>query len=167
MINAIFAIDEEGGMGLDDSMPWPVNEKDLEWFKMHTVGHIVVMGRGTWNAKDMPKPLPRRTNWVITSGTIEPNLSGAHTWDKNPLQLLFKLERENPSKIIWVIGGAKLLSSLDGIFDRMYVTHLYGTFGCTAKVNFDDLSIGYKRIYSNQHYDMEHVIYEKLSGTIS
>ena len=89
MINAIFAIDEDGGMGLDGSMPWPTNRSDLDWFKVHTLGHIVVMGRGTWDAKDMPKPLPRRTNWVITSGTIEPNLNGANIWNKNPI-LLFK-----------------------------------------------------------------------------
>lgn len=167
MINAIFAIDQDGGMGLDDSMPWPVNQKDLNWFKMHTVGQIVVMGRGTWEAKDMPKPLPRRINWVITSGTIEPALSGAHTWHKSPIQLIYKLERENPSKNVWVIGGAKLLTSLEGIFDRLYVTHLDGTFGCNAKINFETMSEGYKKIYSDQHFDMEHTIYEKLSGIVS
>lgn len=167
MINAIFAIDQEGGMGLDNSMPWPVNQKDLDWFKMHTVGHIVVMGRGTWDAADMPKPLPRRINWVVTSGSIEPNLTGANIWHKNPVQLLYKLERENPSKIVWVIGGAKLLTTLDGLFDRLYVTHLHGEFGCDAKINFENISTGYKKIYSNQHFDMEHVIYEKLSGTVN
>jgi dihydrofolate reductase len=76
MINAIFAIDEEGGMGLDGSMPWPKNLKDLNWFKVHTIGHIVVMGRGTWDATDMPSPLPNRTNWVVTS-TVGPALDGA------------------------------------------------------------------------------------------
>jgi dihydrofolate reductase len=167
MINAIFAIDEEGGLGLENTMPWPANQKDLEWFKMHTVGHVVVMGRGTWDAIDMPKPLPRRINWVVTSGSIEPALNGANTWNKDPVRLLYKLEREYPSKIIWVIGGAKLLSSLDGIFDRMYVTQIFGIFGCDVKINFENMSQGYKKIYNNQHFDMEHAIYEKLPGTIS
>lgn len=164
MINAIFAIDEEGGMGLGDSMPWPRNEKDLEWFKMHTVGHIVVMGRGTWEASDMPSPLPKRVNWVVTS-RIEPALAGAHIWNENPVKLLYKLERENPSKIIWVIGGAKLLSSLEGLFDRLYVTDIVGEFGCDSKIDFESMIKGYKRIYINQHLDMDHAIYEKLSGT--
>lgn len=163
MINAIFAIDEEGGMGLQGMMPWPTNSQDLAWFKMHTVGHIVVMGRSTWEAKDMPKPLPRRTNWVITSGTIEPNLSGAHVWHKHPVRLVYKLARENPNKIVWVIGGAKLLTSLAGIFDRLYVTHIASNFGCDVKLNFTEFANGYKEIYNSSYLDMDHIIYEKLS----
>lgn len=164
MINAIFAIDQEGGMGLNGSMPWPRNENDLAWFKMHTVGHIVVMGRGTWEAVDMPSPLPKRTNWVVTS-RISPALDGAHIWHKDPVKLLYKLERENPSKIIWVIGGAKLLSSLEGIFDRIYLTEIAGEFGCDVKIGVESMLKGYKRIYIDQHLDMSHEIYEKLSGT--
>lgn len=162
MINAIFAIDEEGGMGLDSSMPWPKNLKDLNWFKVHTIGHIVVMGRGTWDATDMPSPLPNRTNWVITS-TVGPALDGAQIWHKDPVKLLYKLERENPSKIVWVIGGAKLLSSVDGVFDRLYVTRFYGTYGCNVKINFEELTSGYKKIYSDQSFEMELSIYGKLS----
>jgi len=165
MINAIFAIDEEGGMGVNNSLPWGRQEKDLDWFKMHTVGHIVVMGRGTWDSTDIPKPLPRRTNWVVTSGTIEPNLSGAYTWHFDPVKLIYKLEREHPSKTVWVIGGAKLLTSLNGLFDRLYVTHFAGDFGCDAKINFTELSQGYKKIYNKEHFAVEHAIYEKLSGT--
>jgi len=164
MINAIFAVDQEGGMGLDGCMPWPRNESDLAWFKMHTVGHIVVMGRGTWEATDMPSPLPARINWVITS-KVEPALNGANIWFKDPVQLLYKLERENPSKIIWVIGGAKLLSSLEGIFDRIYLTEIAGEFGCNTTIAIDAILAGYKRIYINQHLDMSHEIYEKLSRT--
>ena len=164
MINAIFAVDTEGGMGLDGSMPWPRNESDLAWFKMHTVGHIVVMGRGTWEATDMPSPLPKRTNWVVTS-RISPALDGANIWSQDPVKLLYKLERENPSKIIWVIGGAKLLSSLEGVFDRIYLTEIAGEFGCNVAVDIDAMLQGYKRIYINQHLDMSHEIYEKLSGT--
>lgn len=166
MINAIFAIDQEGGMGLDNSMPWPTNQQDLDWFKMHTVGHIVVMGNGTWNAKDMPTPLPGRINWVITSSK-DSNLYNVNVWNKNPIQLLFKLERETPSKTVWVIGGAKLLSSTEGVFDRLYVTHFNKTFKCDTKVDFTSLSLGYKKIYSKKYSDMEHVIYEKLSSTIN
>ncbi len=165
MINAIFAIDEEGGMGVDGALPWGRIEKDLDWFKMHTIEHIVVMGRGTWESNDMPSPLPRRSNWVVTS-QIGPALNGANIWDGNPIKLLYKLERENPSKIIWVIGGAKLLSSLQDIFDRLYVTHFVGDYGCDAKINFAELSQGYKKIYSKECIlGVEHAIYGKLSST--
>lgn len=162
MINAIFAVDTEGGLGLNGSMPWPTNQADLQWFKMHTVGQIVVMGRGTWEAKDMPSPLKGRVNWVVTS-QISPALDGAKIWSDDPVRLLYKLERDNPSKIIWVIGGAKLLSSLEGLFDRIYLTEIAGEFGCDVKIDLDTMLSGYKRIYIDQHLDMSHEIYEKLS----
>jgi dihydrofolate reductase len=165
MINAIFATDEEGGMGLNGSMPWPRNDKDLDWFKINTSGHIVVMGRGTWDASDMPKPLPKRENWVVTSGTIEPDLNGAHVWRNEPFKLLYKLERDNPNKIVWVIGGAKLLTSLTGLFDRMYVTRFEGAYGCDAKVDFEKLISNYKEIYRTEYLDLEHLIYAKLPTT--
>lgn len=167
MINAIFAIDEDGGIGNNNGLPWAgdrgIMETDLKWFKMQTVGSIVVMGRGTWDSIDMPSPLPKRENWVITSGSVEPALEGAQIWSGDPYKLCLKLEKDNPKKLIWVIGGAKLLMSMAGKFDRMYVSHIFGNFNCDTKVDFAKLSEGYKEIYNDASYDLEHIIYAKLS----
>lgn len=167
MINAIFAIDEEGGMGYLGKLPWGVNVKDLNWFKANTIDSIVVMGRGTWEAKDMPTPLPKRTNWVVTSGSIAPIFNGAQIWNGDPYELCLKLEAENPKKVIWVIGGAKLLMSMAGKFDRMYVTHFYGSYICDSKVDFAKLSEGYKEIFCDVDFELDHKIYAKLSPTIT
>ena len=170
MINAIFAIDEEGGLGKGNGLPWAndrsIVEHDLNWFKMQTVDSIVVMGRGTWDSIDMPKPLPKRVNWVVTSGSIEPALKGAQVWSGDPYELCLDLERKNPNKVIWVIGGAKLLMSMVGKFDRMYVSHIFGNFNCDAKVDFATLSEGYKEIYNDTNYDLEHIIYAKLPNFV-
>ena len=37
MIKAIMAVDDNGGVSRDGSMPWPKNHKDLKWFKNHTL----------------------------------------------------------------------------------------------------------------------------------
>ena len=71
MINAIFAVDSQGGLGKNGSLPWPKNSEDLRWFKQNTLGHIVVMGGNTWRDPLMPKPLPGRINVVITSQTVD------------------------------------------------------------------------------------------------
>jgi dihydrofolate reductase len=167
MINAIFAIDEEGGMGKANALPWgndrSIVETDLKWFKMQTIDSIVIMGRGTWDSVDMPSPLPKRINWVITSGSVEPALNGAQIWNGDPYELCLKLEDQYPNKTVWVIGGAKLLMSMAGKFDRMYVSHIYGNFNCDVKVDFAKLSEGYKEIYNDATYDLEHIIYAKLS----
>lgn len=170
MINAIFAMDEEDGIGNNGKLPWfdddRIKEDDLPWFKMQTIEHIVVMGRGTWDSTDMPKPLPRRSNWVITSGSIEPALNGVNIYSGDPYELCLRLEKENKDKIIWVIGGAKLLMSMAGHFDRLYISHVYGDYSCDTKINFAKLTEGYKPIFKSSKFDLEHVIYARLSPVI-
>jgi dihydrofolate reductase len=66
MINALFAVDQYGGMGFNGTLPWPHNSVDLANFKQLTDTHIVVMGRKTWDDPKMPKPLVGRTVYVAT-----------------------------------------------------------------------------------------------------
>ena len=35
MIKAIMAVDDKGGISKDNSMPWPKNSNDLNWFKKY------------------------------------------------------------------------------------------------------------------------------------
>ena len=47
MIKAIMAADDMGGVSLGESMPWPKNSNDLQWFKKNTLNQVVVMGSGS------------------------------------------------------------------------------------------------------------------------
>ena len=42
------AVDDNGGVSKNGSMPWPRNSRDLEWFKKNTKSNIIIMGRITW-----------------------------------------------------------------------------------------------------------------------
>ena len=65
MLNAIFAVDSEFGIGKNNSMPWHFPE-DFKFFKETTINSTIVMGNNTWLS--LPKrPLPDRYNVVITS----------------------------------------------------------------------------------------------------
>ena len=66
MIKAIFATDKFGGMGFNGTLPWPHHSEDLSYFREQTKGHIVVMGRNTWDDPKMPKPLKDREVYVAT-----------------------------------------------------------------------------------------------------
>src|SRR4029434_7714816 len=50
-------------IGRDGGIPWHLPE-DSKWFKRLTTGHFVLMGRKTFDS--LPKPLPNRTNIVLT-----------------------------------------------------------------------------------------------------
>jgi dihydrofolate reductase len=65
-VGLVWAQTPDGVIGKDGDMPWHLPE-DLKHFNRLTMGHPVVMGRKTWlSFPDKFRPLPGRTNIVIT-----------------------------------------------------------------------------------------------------
>ena len=65
-VGLVWAQTSGGVIGKDGDMPWNLPE-DLKHFNRLTMGHPVVMGRKTWlSFPDKFRPLPGRTNIVIT-----------------------------------------------------------------------------------------------------
>lgn len=163
MMNAIFAVDEAGGIGYQNTMPWPTNKEDMDWFRSNTVGDVVVMGRKTWDS-DMPTPLPRRENWVVTHDhTLQFN--GATRWPLETLsisEIPYILPVKYPNKTIWVIGGAALLDSFKGSYNRIYMTLIKGVYTADTFIDVDSMLKSYERIYLRKAETAEFMIYEKL-----
>lgn len=68
-ITLIAAVADNGCIGKNGGLPWYLPE-DLKRFKRLTVGKVVVMGRKTWESlPEKVRPLPERTNVVITRQT--------------------------------------------------------------------------------------------------
>lgn len=66
-LGAIWAQTSTGVIGRDGTMPWHAPE-DLRHFKAVTVGKPAIMGRRTWESFPACfRPLPERTNIVISS----------------------------------------------------------------------------------------------------
>lgn len=135
MINAIFAADQFGGIGFQGGLPWPHNSSDMRHFQSLTNGHVVVMGRRTWDDPKMPKPLEGRIVYVATNtplyqaGTIRGNIADE----------VLKLEAKHPDKTIWVVGGAEIIEQCDGIFDRLFLTHIKGSYKIDTRINLKSL----------------------------
>lgn len=163
MINAMFATDEIGGMGFDGKLPWPHNREDMLWFKSHTVGDVVVMGSKTWEG-GMPKPLPGRVNWVVTRDMDKKFPGSDGVWYGSPKDLCWQLASVHKDKNIWVIGGAFLLLSMQGFFDRIYHTSIKGVYQSDTSIEPSVLITDrYKRIYHDDSNDKtEFNIYAKL-----
>ena len=135
MINAIFAVDSQGGLGKNGSLPWPKNSEDLRWFKQNTIGHIVVMGGNTWRDPLMPKPLPGRTNVVITSQAVD--TEGVVVYNNNYKKCLLDLQLANPDKHIFIIGGAALLKDAWDLIDRVVLTRFVDNYDCDVTIDID------------------------------
>lgn len=143
MIKAILACDGQGGIAKNGIMPWPKNKQDLRHFKQLTSGSTVVMGRRTWEAKDMPTPLPNRKNVVVTSNkTYE--AEGA-TISHDIIPDLTKLAQ---TSTVFVIGGASLFMQLIGEIHILHLTRITGHYDCDTFLDMEQIQDHFVKIDS-------------------
>ena len=118
MISAIVAVDNNWGIGYNGDLLEHIPE-DLKYFKALTTGHTVVMGRKTWES--LPKkPLPNRTNIVITSNPDAYNDAEFMDLFDAKLYLIY-----NKNDNIFVIGGGQIYKELLPLCNRVYVTKIF------------------------------------------
>ncbi len=110
----IWAQARGGVIGADGGLPWHLPE-DLALFRRLTTGSTVVMGRRTWQSlPDRFRPLPGRTNVVLTS---DPD------WSADGAQRASSVEQvlaEYDS--FWVIGGGAVYTAFLPHAHRLVVT---------------------------------------------
>ncbi len=143
MIRAILACDEAGGIGKNNMLPWPRNQKDLLHFKKLTTNATVVMGRNTWNS-GMPKPLPNRDNIVVTSNA-EFDAPGATLLTKNVAEHLTTLALDRK---VFVIGGAVLFNQLIDDIGLLHLARITGNYDCDTFLDLNAISEKFELIDS-------------------
>ena len=122
MLAIIAAIDSNNGIGKDNKLLVHIKE-DLQRFKQLTENNIIIMGYNTWES--LPnKPLPNRINYVLTNKNVE--LNGANII--HSIDDIFKIEKENPNKITFIIGGGSLYKQMINYVDELYITKIMETF---------------------------------------
>jgi dihydrofolate reductase len=99
-VKAIAAMSLNRVIGAQGKIPWHLPE-DLRFFKRTTVGHVVLMGRKTYES--LGKPLPGRENWVVSSHP----LAGVRV-----IHDLDEIAEPRDGREIFLIGGAKLYAAL-------------------------------------------------------
>ena len=114
MVSIIVAIAQNGTIGDKNSLLWHIKE-DMRFFRTTTSGHPVIMGRKTFESLGS-KPLPKRTNIVITRADRE--FEGALT--AHSLEEAIRMAGEDEE--IFVMGGAQIYSDALSVVDRMYIT---------------------------------------------
>ena len=153
MIKAILAATSMGGIGNRGTLPWPHNREDMQWFKQHTEGHVVVMGRNTWDDPKMPKPLPNRINVVLSKSN---NYSGKgaadHTFADPDLAISF-LQTEYVDKEVFIIGGDSVYKYFMPIIDKFYVTEIECDYTCDRHFDLTYVQKKYNNVKIHAHYN--------------
>ena len=160
MINAIFAVDVNGGMGFNGTLPWPHNAEDLAHFQKLTTGNVVVMGRNTWDDPKMPKPLPNRTVYVATHRPVTYAMPFSGDFNKK----LLAIEKEHSDKSVFVIGGPQLLEEAKDLYDRVYITHIKGSYRNDTRIFVKEFLSGYQPVRATVSKDFQSTftVYESI-----
>ena len=113
-LNAIAAVSLNGVIGRQGDLPWRLSG-DLQWFKKITMGHVILMGRKTWES--LPGPLPGRENWVL-SRSLEPT-KGIQVF-RSLDEVLAKIG----AGVLFIIGGGELYSLTLKDCKELYLTEV-------------------------------------------
>lgn len=121
---------EDRVIGRGNQLPWHLPE-DLKWFQQLTVGHIVVMGRRTFES--IGKPLPKRETVVWTRS--------GRTWPEvRTISELKELGELADEREIFICGGAELYRCALPFCSDLYLTLVKRTVpdGDTFFPRFED-----------------------------
>jgi dihydrofolate reductase len=131
----IVARAENGVIGAGGKLPWHISA-DLKHFKALTVGKPIIMGRKTYES--IGKPLPRRTNIVVTR---DPHWKSEGVVVAHDLPTALALGYEDAHRTgvdeVMVIGGAEIYAQALPQAKRIYLTEVHRTYQGDTKLDLD------------------------------
>ncbi len=117
-MNLIVAVSRNWGIGKDNDLLFSI-PTDMKFFRETTMGKVVVMGRKTLESFPNAKPLPKRTNIVLSRNAdyAPEGVLVCHT----PAEVLAEVKKYNPDDV-FIIGGAEIYRMMIPFCKRAYIT---------------------------------------------
>jgi len=150
ILTSIAAMAKNRVIGVDNKLPWHLPE-DLKFFKEKTKGHVMILGRKTFES--LGKPLPNRFHIVVTRQESykyeDPNVQVVHDL-KTAIELAHMLTTKYNTKFgdeVFVVGGGEIFQQSMDIVDRIYLTVIEKDFPGDAKFpefSEDDFKLAHK-----------------------
>ena len=145
IISLIVAASENDVIGRDGTLPWRL-PRDARRFRELTTGHVVVMGRVTYDSivAALGRPLPDRASIVVTragqapgSAVVQPGVTdpagaapsdGRVLWAGSVRSALEEAERIAAAAgdaEVFVAGGVSIYCDVLPLADRIYLTRVH------------------------------------------
>ncbi len=145
-------------IGNENSMPWHL-PADFAWFREHTLGKPVIMGRKTFES--IGKPLPERHNIVISRDS---------SLEINGVTVVSTIEdaiaEAGDVKEVMVIGGGSIYEAFLPIAKKLYLTFIEADI--SGDTRFPEWGSGWSALEQRDHpkdsknnFDMHFVILER------
>jgi dihydrofolate reductase len=148
-LNSIVACSKNNAIGRENQIPWYL-PADLKYFKKITTGHIIIMGRKTYES--IGRALPKRINIVISKNKDFKVEDGVLLFSSflDAVDYALKLtERE-----IFVIGGGEVYRQALSVSHKIYYTEV-DTEITDATVFFPELVDSEWKLLSEEKYEKD------------
>lgn len=148
IISLIVAVSENNVIGKDNDLVWNLPD-DMKFFKKTTNGHFVIMGRKNYESiPEKFRPLPNRTNVIITRQT---NFQAKDCLVVNDINQALDLAKNAQEQEAFIIGGGQIyqLALQNDLVDRIYLTRIHDEF--EGDTFFPELSEQWKEVHRQWH----------------
>jgi len=158
-VSLIVAMDRNRIIGRAGALPWHLPD-DLQWFKHHTMGHTLLMGRRTFET--IGHPLPGR-RIIVVSRNPDFQAPGCIVATAIPAAI----NAAKPAEQLFICGGGEIYRQTLDLAERIYLTELeIDVTGDTFFPEFgeDDFEI----ISAERHTEPFHyrfAIYQRIKQT--
>jgi dihydrofolate reductase len=136
ILSSIAAMSRNRVIGKDNKLPWHIPE-DLKFFRAKTKGHVMILGRKTFES--IGKPLPNRFHIVVTRQEDfkfeDPTVEVVHDLP-TAIELAHMLTTKYKAKFgdeVFVVGGGEIYKQSMDVVDRIYLTVIEQDFEGDAK----------------------------------
>lgn len=132
-VSIIVAHDNNRGIGKSDAtggtMLWRI-PADLQRFKSLTTGHVLILGRKTFDSlqnyyQKSGRPIPQRTHIVVTRN---PNYSAPNCISAISFEEALKIAKQMEREEIFVSGGGQIYAQAIHFADKLYLTLVDGAY---------------------------------------
>ena len=148
IVSLIVAVSENNVIGKDNDLIWNLPD-DMKFFKKTTNGHFVIMGRKNYESiPEKFRPLPNRTNVIITRQT---NFQAKDCLVVNDINQALDLAKNAQEQEAFIIGGGQIyqLALQNDLVDRIYLTRIHDEF--EGDTFFPELSEQWKEVHRQWH----------------
>lgn len=138
MLECVVAVGEGNGIGVQGGLPWYI-PNDLKRFRLLTETHVVIMGFTTFSSLGF-RPLPRRTNIVLTNKPFEETKKYL---EENIYFMNFDKcinFIKNTRRRIFVIGGEKVYRLFEHYITIIHMTEVFHKKEIPFDTHFFNLS---------------------------
>ncbi len=146
-ISLVAAMAANRVIGRDNTLPWHLPD-DLKQFKRRTLGHTVIMGRGTFES--LGGALPDRRSIVLTRN---PHYHAQGAEVAGGLDEALQRARDAGDREVFIAGGAEIYAQALSLAHCLYLTIIHAEVA--GDTYFPECDLGEWTLAADEHHEAD------------